>query len=51
MGHLVWCCLVRGRSLGIGSLHAMRWSNVTLSAILGKVECLEVCLIPLFHPA
>ena len=37
MGHLVWCCLVRDCSLGMGHLHAMRWSSVTLSAILGKV--------------
>ena len=37
MGHLVWCCLVRGCSLGMGRLHAMRWSSVPLSAILGKV--------------
>ena len=26
------------RSLGMGRLHAMRWSSVTLSAILSKVE-------------
>ena len=37
MGHLVWCCLVWGHSLGMGSLHGMCWSSVTLSAILGKV--------------
>ena len=37
MGHLVWCCLVQSRSLGKGRLHAMHWSSVTLSAILGKV--------------
>ena len=37
-GHLVWCCLVRGHSQGMGSLHAMCWSSVTLSAILSKVE-------------
>ena len=28
----VWVC-----SLGMGSLHAMRWSSATLSAILRKV--------------
>ena len=33
----MWCCLVRVLSLGMGRLHAMRWSSVTLSAILGKV--------------
>ena len=37
MGQLAWCCVVRVCSLGIGRLHAMRWSSVTLSAILGKV--------------
>ena len=36
-GLRVWCYLVRGCSLGMGCLHAMRWSSVTLSAILGKV--------------
>ena len=34
---LTRCCLVQGSSLGMGRLHAMRWSSVTLSAILGKV--------------
>ena len=37
MGHLVWCYLVWGYSLGIGRVHAMRWSSVTLSAIIDKV--------------
>ena len=36
MGHLVWCCLVRGFSL-LGHLHAMCWTSVTFSAILGEV--------------
>ena len=42
-GHLAWCCLVRAPpwvwvySLGMGHLHAMRWSSVTLLAKLGKV--------------
>ena len=45
------CCLVRGRSLGMGRQHSMRWSSVTLSAILSKVvsrgllKWLQVCLI------
>ena len=36
-GLLAWCCLVQGRTLGKGSLYAMHWSSVTLSAILGKL--------------
>ena len=38
MGHLVWCCLVWDRSLGMCRLHAMHWSSVTVSAILSEVE-------------
>ena len=38
MRHLVWCCLVWVRSLGMGRLHAMRWSSVTVSAILSEVQ-------------
>ena len=45
MGHLAWCCVVKGLSLGMGRLHAMCWSSVTLSAKLGKVV-LEVCISP-----
>ena len=37
MGHLAWCCLVLGRTLGMGRLHAMCWSSMTLSAKLSKV--------------
>ena len=36
MGHLAWCCSVRDRSLGMGRLHVICWSSVTLSAKVGK---------------
>ena len=42
--------------MGMGRLHAMRWSSVTLSAILSKVvsrrllKWLEVCLIVITVP-